>query len=101
MTIAVARGARGQSPVNCQNNKSNMAATEWQEISIKLSFPLDVSGRGLVLRSVVQIQEVTLFVRFVELLKVRAGRIRTDYEDVDRQSCQDSNHNDELLSWRT
>ena len=30
-----------------------------------------------VLRGVVQIQEVTSFVRFVELLEVRAGRIRT------------------------
>ena len=50
-----------------------MAAAEWQEIPVILSWMLVEE----MLRSVVQIQGVTACVSFVELLETRAGRSRS------------------------
>ena len=74
MIIGVARGARGTIPLSIKTNPI------WPPLSNK-EYPQNYRSLGMlveeVLRSGVQIQGVTSFVRIVELLEARAGRNRT------------------------
>ena len=74
-TEVLGGGGGGQAPINFPKKKSNMAAAEWQEIAVNLSF-LGMLVDDM-LCSGMQIQGVTSFVFLVEMFEARAGHNRT------------------------